>query len=137
MTNQANPFLDLDPDVARIDLSRIRYQLTQAPEAVMSAVEWSEAETLYLRFLMLKKLYPLQLLVPPRPALDLWQSHILDTRAYRADCDTAFGRFIDHYPCLGMNGPAEQRELEYAQQLYMGLYEHHFSGVATCHPSAG
>ncbi|MNJ77969.1 hypothetical protein D3C77_755940 [compost metagenome] len=74
--------------------------------------------------------------MPPRPVLDLWQSHILDTRAYRADCDTAFGRFIDHFPSLGMNCPAEQRELEHAQQLYMGLYEQHFSGAATGHPLA-
>jgi hypothetical protein len=29
---------------------------------------------------------------------EMWHRHILDTAAYRADCDSLFGRFLDHFP---------------------------------------
>ena len=31
-----------------------------------------------------------------------WHMHILDTKAYREDCQKIFGRFIDHFSYFGI-----------------------------------
>jgi hypothetical protein len=38
-------------------------------------------------------------------------SHILDTIAYRQDCDVIFGEFFDHFPYFGMRGEEDVENL--------------------------
>lgn len=117
----------LDSVVTKIDLSAVRYQLTRSPQAIMSADEWPAAELEYRQFLTLKRHYPGRLLIPAGSALAVWQSHILDTRAYRADCETAFGRYLDHFPFLGQQDPVDQRELAQAVRDLAELHRRHFT----------
>jgi hypothetical protein len=37
--------------------------------------------------------------------------HILDTAAYREDCEAIFGRFLDHFPYFGLRGDADAEAL--------------------------
>lgn len=126
MTTSANNLSLLDPGVARIALQRLRYSWAVPTLPRQARLSWPEAEQQYRRFLSLKQWYPNQLLVPVGAALQLWQAHILDTRAYRSDCEAMFGRFIDHFPYLGAESEADQRELHFAEQLYRDLYVRHF-----------
>lgn len=129
MTTSTSKLSLLDPGVARIDLLRLQRSLT-TPMRHQAGWSWPDVEQQYRRFLSLKKWYPNQLLVPVGAALQLWQAHILDTRTYRSDCESVFGRFIDHYPYLGADSEADRQELHFAEQLYRNLHVQHFGTPA-------
>jgi hypothetical protein len=52
----------------------------------------------YRKFLALHLSYPDVDIVPCKIVDEIWHQHILDTAAYRDDCDALFGRFLDHFP---------------------------------------
>lgn len=116
----------LDMNVCRLDLKRLKHKYTESSEAEMSAAEWDMAELEYRRFLTLKRFYPSVALVPSKIVDAIWHAHILDTRAYREDCQQVFGRFIDHYPYFGIYGQDDYQELKNAFAQTVALYEKHF-----------
>jgi hypothetical protein len=82
--------------VASVDLFRLR-------PGLMQKLGWSGAlcgtvEDRYRKFLALMLLYPKGPLVPTGFIDEFWHAHILDTRAYHADCDRLFGHYIHHRP---------------------------------------
>lgn len=113
--------LPLDPAVSRIDLSVVQHHLTRSPNAIMSAEDWPAAELEYRQFLTLRSRFPGRLLIPSGKALSIWQAHILDTRAYRVDCEDAFGRYLDHFPYLGELDSADLAERETGLQNFATL----------------
>lgn len=83
--------------------------------------EWCEiAEVEYKRFLTLRLLWPKQTIVPTRFIDMIWHYHILDTRAYRADCKRVFGAFLHHNPYLGGSGGT--RAAENTRRLYQQTF---------------
>lgn len=97
---------------ALIDLSKVRAKLADPEEGKgyeIQQLDLMEAE--YRKFLALRLLHPGVEIVPCKIADDMWHQHILDTAAYRADCDALFGEFLDHYPYFGMNGPDDAQAL--------------------------
>ena len=84
----------LDMNVSRLDFKRLKHKYTESSEAEMSAAEWDMTEQEYCRFLTLKRFYPSVALVPSKTVDAIWHAHILNTRAYREDCQQVFGRFI-------------------------------------------
>jgi hypothetical protein len=66
----------------------------------------------YRKFLALHLLYPDADIVPCKIVDDMWHRHILDTAAYRGDCDVIFGQFLDHFPYFGMRGEQDAQDLE-------------------------
>jgi len=66
----------------------------------------------YRRFLHLAATEPGQMV--PSPLLDaIWHLHLIDTRAYAAFCEAAFGRFLHHSP----GREAQARDPAYAGTL--------------------
>ncbi len=59
-------------------------------------------EQSYRQFLALCLLYPDKRIVPTLAIDEFWHAHILDTRAYAADCKDTLGRCIHHYPYSGI-----------------------------------
>ena len=116
----------LSPTVQCLDFSRLRHKYTTGHEAEMTEVEWDKAELEYRRFLHLKQLYPGISLVPSKQVDQIWHAHILDTKAYREDCQSLFGRFIDHYPYFGIYGKEDYANLVSAFDQTIELYEKHF-----------
>jgi len=116
----------LDMNVSRLDFKRLKHKYTESSEAEMPAAEWDMAELEYRRFLTLKRFYPSVALVPSKTVDTIWHAHILDTRAYRKDCQQVFGRFIDHYPYFGIYGQDDYQELKNAFAQTVALYEKHF-----------
>lgn len=118
------PLSTLAPAVRQLDLP-LRWRRSLA-------LPWVEPEALleYQRFLSLCQWHAHDLLMPTGAAWRLWQAHILDTRAYRADCETLFGRFLDHFPWLGVASAADLRERVAAQQRYRQLYARHFPALS-------
>jgi len=116
----------LEMNVSKLDFKRLKHKYTQSSEAEMSHAEWDSAELEYRRFLTLKTLYPSISLVPSKQVDAIWHAHILDTRAYREDCQRIFGSFLDHYPYFGIYGQDDYQELKNAFAQTVCLYEKHF-----------
>lgn len=112
---------------ALLDLSGVRAKLADPEEGTgygMEQLDLMEAE--YRKFLALRLIHPDTEIVPCQLVDEIWHQHILDTAAYRADCDALFGDFLDHYPYFGMNGPDDARALEETADETVELYRSAF-----------
>lgn len=101
--------------VQSINLENVKHKL-QLPKE-QEGEGWSlekceEAEKEYKRFLTLIKIYPDTVFVPNKLMDEMWHRHILDTAAYRKDCQQVFGVFLDHYPYYGLNGKEDKANLD-------------------------
>jgi hypothetical protein len=80
----------------------------------------------YLKFMALCKAYPHEVVVPCKLVDELWHAHILDTRAYRIDCERIFGFFYDHFPYFGMRDERDAEDLRGAYDRTLELYALNF-----------
>lgn len=108
--------------LATLDLTNVRRKLMEPlPEGQAWDMKCCEAaEKWYKRFLTLFIKHPGRKIVPNAMIDAIWHQHILDTRAYAADCERIFGTFIHHHPYFGMNGDSIERDLAFARtnELY-------------------
>ncbi len=86
----------------------------------------------YRRFLSLNLMYPDALIVPNKIMDEVWHQHILDTKAYRQDCQMVFGYFLDHFPYYGIRSDEDKKNRDSSFDETNKLYKNHF-GV---HPSS-
>jgi hypothetical protein len=139
--SQANPSLvviaepsNLPITIKHLNFERLKNKNTQGDEAIMTPEEWNISEREYRRFLALKVIHPDTALVPSKQVDAIWHSHILDTRAYREDCQAMFGRFMDHYPYFGINGEEDYKMLQEAFAETIDLYEAQFGTYPNKNP---
>ncbi len=110
-----------------VDLSMVRFKLANPEEGeAWTHEELDLAEGEYRKFLALCMAFPEEAIVPCRMVDQFWHQHILDTRAYRDDCQRLFGFFYDHYPYFGLNGSEDAANLESAYDVTLALYELNF-----------
>jgi hypothetical protein len=110
-----------------LDLSNVRLKLANPDEGVgLSEPELDLMEAEYRRFLALHTAHPEAEIVPCRIVDAMWHRHILDTRAYAADCDRIFGSFLHHFPYFGLRGEADARALKRAYDDTLQLYRDAF-----------
>ncbi len=93
-----------------------------------AAANWSlekfrVVEAQYRCYLFLLYKYPKRNLPASEDIDEIWHAHILDTRKYARDCKRIFGRFMHHFPYLGMRGAADATALkdgfrEGTQEIY-------------------
>ncbi|HKH65482.1 MAG TPA: hypothetical protein VKA35_08475 [Solirubrobacterales bacterium] len=116
---------DVDTAMQRLDdlldLSNVKMKLADAKEGPglnAETIELMEAE--YRKFLALQLMHPGAVIVPCKIVDEMWHRHILDTAAYRVDCQAIFGRFLDHFPYFGMRGEEDAQALNdaYADTLW-------------------
>ena len=111
----------------RLDLGNVRMKLADPDEgAGLTEAELDLMEGEYRKFLALQLLHPEATIVPCALVDEMWHRHILDTAAYRDDCEAIFGRFLDHFPYFGMRGEDDAQALHdaYADtlELYRGAF---------------
>lgn len=81
----------------------------------------------YRNFLFLNKKYGDRYAIPPTEEIDeFWHSHILDTKAYRRDCEAIFGKYLDHYPYFGIDEKSDISDLNRAFKNTLKLYQDEF-----------
>jgi hypothetical protein len=123
----------LDPNEALrhledlLDLSDVRMKLADSDEGPgldQQQIDLMEGE--YRKFLAMQLMRPGAVIVPCQIVDEMWHRHILDTAAYRADCDAIFGRFLDHYPYFGMRDEDEAQELTDAYAETLDQYQEAF-----------
>lgn len=117
--------------VGELDFTMLKRKLIEEKGWTPEMCE--EVEGLYRQFLALNLRYPDRKICPSGPIDEFWHAHILDTRAYAADCDRLFGGMLHHFPYFGMRGPDDLAALERAFSESIDLFIMHF-GVD---PTAG
>lgn len=119
--------LALDDALARVrelDFTMLRMKLRK--ESGWTSEMCDEVEGLYRNFLALNLRYPGRKICPTGPIDEFWHAHILDTRAYAADCERLFGAVLHHYPYFGLRGPADEAALNAAFADTVDLFIRHF-----------
>ncbi len=124
--------------VDALDLEPIVYKLMnpEPGEAGLTLARADQDVALYRCFLKLCVLHPAATIVPTRQLDHVWHTHMLDTAKYRADCDWAFGFFIDHFPYIGFRGEADRRAWREDFAQTCRLFEVHFSVDIGSQPAA-
>lgn len=108
----------------RLNLGNVRLKLGDPEEGKGYSEEHLDiAESEYRKFLALHLMYPDEDIVPCKLVDEIWHQHILDTAAYREDCDAIFGRFLDHFPYFGMRDEQDAQDLEDAYVSTLERYE--------------
>lgn len=126
LTPTRTPAADLISNV-EINVEMIRSKLADPEEGKgwdIATLDVAEAE--YRKFLALCLAYPEEAVVPCKIVDDFWHQHILDTRAYRDDCDRIFGFFYDHFPYFGMRDADDAAALKNAYDRTLELYDLNF-----------
>jgi hypothetical protein len=114
----------LDHLAANLDLANIRLKLADPEEGKgYGPAQLDVMEGEYRKFLALHLMYPEADIVPCHLVDEIWHQHILDTIAYRQDCDSIFGRFLDHFPYFGMRGDDDAHALYDAYEDTLVKYE--------------
>lgn len=117
----------LAPILARVDaldFEMLKRKLIEEDGWTVEQVH--EAEALYRKFLALNALYPDQKICPNGPIDGFWHAHIVDTRAYHADCEAVFGQYLHHYPYFGMRGHDDELALQRTFRESNELFVLHF-----------
>jgi hypothetical protein len=114
----------------RLDLTNVRMKLADPEEGKgYSTTHLDLLEGEYRKFLALHLMYPDVDIVPCKIVDEIWHQHILDTAAYRADCDAIFDRFLDHFPYFGMRDEQDAEDLEGAYADTLDRYEAAFGPI--------
>lgn len=114
--------------VDALDLEPVTWRLLHPDpdEVALRRGEARESVALYQCFLKLCVLYPDAVLVPVRRIDRVWHSHLLDTVRYRADCEFALGRFLDHFPSFGLRGASDRSRWRDELARTVELFREHF-----------
>lgn len=120
--------------INELDLGPIKYKLVHEKDLPLSEVR--EMEKQYRQFLTLIHLYPVISIVPTEKIDKIWHAHILDTQKYREDCDKIFGKFIDHFPYLGLRGPEDaellDKSFDKTAELFLKEFSEPIFGASAC-----
>jgi len=123
--------------IGELDLGPIKFKLMDAAEGegwTRELVERIEVE--YRRFLTLLAKYPHETVAPSKEVDRFWHAHILDTQKYIEDCERVFGRYLHHFPYLGMRGADDAAALAAAGARTRELYAAEFAPATTRDGSA-
>lgn len=117
----------VEPAVAALDLSMVKMKMQDADEGKgWTPEQCDEVELEYKRYLTLNLRYPDHAIVPTKEMDQMWHYHILDTRAYHADCDEVFGEYFHHFPYFGMRSDDDEADLDSAFEETCALYRAEF-----------
>nr|MBP9827452.1 glycine-rich domain-containing protein-like [Candidatus Saccharibacteria bacterium] len=129
--------------VDELDLEPIIFKMMNPDHEEGMSLEAADiAVDRYRMFLKLCAMYPDRAIVPTAEIDSVWHTHILDTAKYRYDCDRIFGKFLDHFPYLGLRGEEDAAQLAASFDETCKLFVEHFgvmpSGEAmACGESCG
>ena len=118
--------------IEALDLAPIKFKATRSEDGYgWTEAHADEVEIAYKRYLILHAKYPEMTLAPDQDTDRFWHMHILDTRKYAADCDAIFGRFLHHFPYLGLRGEDDAKALDEAFAAMKRLVAEEFGTTGT------
>lgn len=112
--------------IESLDLDCIKVRLMRA----LGGKGWSRekadvVERNYRRFLYMCATEN-ALTIPSNDVDEFWHAHILDTEKYASDCEQAIGRFVHHFPYIGMRSDEDQQVLQECFQATKNRYRQLF-----------
>lgn len=116
-------------EIDRLDLTMVKHKLCLPMDKEGKGWTKEDADLVavwYRRFLTLNAMYPLKSIVPTKRIDEMWHAHILDTRAYIADCQSIFGEYLHHFPYFGLRGEDDAKDLADSFTETCGLFIKHF-----------
>jgi hypothetical protein len=113
--------------IVELDLDPIKVKLMHKQSGEGWTLEQASAvEVEYRRFLYLCKAFHNEAVAPLEDVDTFWHYHILDTMKYAQDCRDIFGRFLHHFPYVGMRGAEDLTTLQRMGERTRALYEQSF-----------
>jgi hypothetical protein len=113
--------------INRMDFTTLKQKLTLPP--LWGGHSWNPerpdaAEAKYKKWLFLQRKHEDVVLAPGSEVDAVWHFHILDTEAYIRDTARIFGRYLHHYPYVGITeGLAKVAAvLEHTRRLFRAEY---------------
>lgn len=95
--------------LAKLNLAPVMAHVKQ--HNTLDAATLANAEELYREFLRLIHIKGVDSKLRPPHIVDIvWDSHLMFTQKYMADCEMLFGRIIHHLPLIGAEAEHEQME---------------------------
>lgn len=126
-SNQQQRLNEIVDKLNNLDLDPIKIKLMDTVEGEGWTREQADkVDILYRRFLYLNEKHQDQIIVPSKEVDKFWHTHILDTKKYQEDCMNIFGRFIHHFPYLGMRGEEDVKNLNDSFDATKELYLNEF-----------
>ena len=110
--------------VAELDFTMLKKKL--GLKKVWTDEHLARTEQYYRQFLALRLLYPDKKVSPTKAIDEFWHAHILDTRAYTADCKALFGQYVHHYPYSGLKGVFDILMAQGIHTESQALFKKHF-----------
>jgi len=130
-TNQEKTLAQTVAAIEALDLTMIKFKATRSEDGYGWSPEHADAMELgYKRYLILHAKHPEMTLAPEQDVDRFWHMHILDTRKYAADCEATFGRFLHHFPYLGLRGEDDAKALQDAFEKMQSLYAQEFGAAS-------
>jgi hypothetical protein len=114
----------VESGIASLDLEPIKFKLVK--EHGYAEKDVGILEKWYKRFLLLTFIHKERPIVVSEAIDAFWHQHILDTRKYAQDCETAFGDFLHHFPYFGLRGDDDQKALRSAYRATLDLMRDEF-----------
>ena len=118
---------DVMHTIAALDLDPIKVKLMHEESGEGWTPERAtEVEFEYRRFLFLMNKFPNEQTAPLVDVDTFWHYHILDTMKYAVDCEAVFGRFLHHFPYIGLRGEDDEAAHVRVGERMKVLYEETF-----------
>jgi len=118
--------------INQIDLGPIRFKIVNCSEnnQLWSIEKVQRVEKEYRRFLFLLIVEGDNKSIVPTTDIDyFWHTHILDTAKYADDCQETFGKFVHHFPYLGMRSDKDRDNLISSFGVTVSLFKKYFNEV--------
>ena len=107
-------------DIMSLDLSYVFERMTLKDKWPKSKAKQAIAQ--YRNFLILRRRYPKQKLIPSADIDEVWHTHMLFTKKYHSDCERLFEHFLHHSPEKATLTTSELKkiddEFDKVQELY-------------------
>jgi len=126
--------------IMKIDLEPICYKIVNCDEGgePWAREKVSRVENEYRQYLFLTVVEGVDKSIVPTLDIDhFWHTHILDTAKYAQDCEVTFGRFLHHFPYLGMRGEQDKQNLINSFEDTIVLFDKYFGVVPKNSSGAG
>lgn len=111
----------IDAKIDALDLEPIKFKLVKEENWTIEQADQVEKE--YKGYLHLCKNYPHLSVVPTEMIDEFWHTHILDTQKYMEDCEVVFGKYLHHFPYVGLRGQQDENNLKDSFEITKALFE--------------
>lgn len=114
---------DIKKKIERLDFECLKFKLVTGEGWSLEKADY--VENLYKGFLYVCATTSDIIVVPSKEIDDFWHMHILDTQKYHEECNDIFGKYLHHFPYLGIidnQDPVFVDNFKKTKEVFMNLF---------------